>query len=50
MDVDRQSKDRVANEDDEALELFVRSSPRELEPVDLDRVAGGNGGMMVPNG
>jgi len=50
MIMDRQSNDRTANEDDDALELFVRSSPRDLKPGDLDLVAGGGGTCIVPWG
>jgi hypothetical protein len=48
--MDRQSKDKIARVDDEALELFVRSSPRDLEPGDLSLVAGGSGPCLVPYG
>ena len=48
--MDWQAKDKAATADDDALTLFVRPAPRELNPGDLDLVAGGNGGMMVPNG
>jgi hypothetical protein len=48
--MDRQSKDRAANQNEDALELFVRSSPRELESSELDRVAGGRRDLIVPWG
>ncbi|HEY5711243.1 MAG TPA: hypothetical protein VIT38_05045 [Allosphingosinicella sp.] len=48
--MDRQSKDPIANEDGEELELFVRSSPRELDSGELDRVAGGRRDLIVPWG
>jgi hypothetical protein len=48
--MDRQSKDKAAKVDGEELELFVRSSPRDLEPGDLELVAGGIGTCIVPWG
>jgi len=48
--MDWQAKDKAATADHDALTLFVRPARRELESGELDRVAGGNGGMMVPNG
>jgi hypothetical protein len=50
MVMDRQSKDEIAKIDDEALELFVRSPAEELEAGALQRVAGGNGSCICPNG
>jgi len=50
MVMDRQSNDTAAKVDDEALELFVRSSPRDLTLGDLDLVAGGGGTCIVPWG
>lgn len=48
--MDRQSNDKAAKVDDDALELFVRSSPRELKSGELDRVAGGRRDLIVPWG
>jgi hypothetical protein len=48
--MDWQAKGKAATADDDPLTLFVRPAQRELESGELDRVAGGNGGMMVPNG
>ncbi|HEY5711242.1 MAG TPA: hypothetical protein VIT38_05040 [Allosphingosinicella sp.] len=48
--MDWQSKDKAARPDDAALKVFVRSSPRELAPGELDRVAGGAKGLWVPDG
>lgn len=50
MNMDWQSKDKAARPDDAALKVFVRSSPRELAPGELDRVAGGAKGLWVPDG
>jgi len=48
--MDWQWKDEAAKADDAALTLFVRPAPRELESVEIDRVAGGSGPIMCPNG
>jgi hypothetical protein len=49
MDMDRQSREEIANIDDE-LKVFVRSPPQDLEPGALDRVAGGGRSVLVPIG
>ncbi|HEY5711245.1 MAG TPA: hypothetical protein VIT38_05055 [Allosphingosinicella sp.] len=40
----------AATTDDDALELFVRSPPEELEASALQLVAGGTGSCICPNG
>ena len=50
MTMDRQSKENIVNVDDDELKLFVRSSPRDLAPGELDRVAGGRRDLIVPWG
>jgi hypothetical protein len=50
MDMDRQSKEPVSNIDDDELKVLVRSSPEELDSGALDRVAGGAGVIIDPNG
>jgi len=44
-----QPNEIAANIDDE-LKVFVRPSPQELEPTELDRVAGGARPLWVPDG
>jgi hypothetical protein len=48
--MDWQSNDGAAKAGDDALTVFVRPAPRELEPGEIDRVAGGSGPIMCPNG
>ena len=35
---------------DEELKVFVRTSDRALEPGEMERVAGGTGTCIIPNG
>ena len=48
--MDKQSKAPTAAVEDDALKVFVRSSAEELEPSDLNLVAGGIGTCIVPLG
>jgi hypothetical protein len=48
--MDRQSKEKITNVDEDELKVFVRSSTQELEPGELDRVAGGRRDLIVPWG
>jgi hypothetical protein len=47
--MDKQSKELIANSDDSELTVFVREF-QELEPGELDHVAGGAGTCIIPNG
>jgi hypothetical protein len=48
--MDRRPEETIANVDDGELNVFVRSSPQELDPDELDRVAGGAGPRIDPEG
>ena len=43
-------KELVARSEDEQLKVFVRTSPQELSMGDIELVAGGLRGMIVPDG
>lgn len=43
-------KELVARTEDEQLKVFVRTSPQELTMGDIEVVAGGARGMIVPDG
>lgn len=43
-------KELVARSEDEQLKVFVRTSPQELTMGDIEIVAGGVRGMIVPDG
>jgi len=43
-------QESIATTDDDALELFVRPSPEELEASALQLVSGGSGSCICPNG
>jgi hypothetical protein len=43
-------KELIAAVDEDELTVFVRSAPQDLEPADLDRVAGGRRDLIVPWG
>ena len=47
--MDKQSKELIANTDEAELKVFVRAF-QELEPSELDLVAGGVGTCIVPFG
>lgn len=47
--MDKQSTELIANTDDAELTVFVRAF-QELEPSELDHVAGGAGTCIIPNG
>lgn len=49
MEMDKQSKEAIANTDDAELKVFVRAS-QELEISELELVAGGIGTCIVPWG
>lgn len=48
--MDKESKELIANSEDEGLKVYVRSCPRELAKDDLELVAGGVRGHWDPNG
>jgi hypothetical protein len=50
MNMDRQSKEPVANIDEDELKVFVRSSPEELDAGELHLVGGGGRSVLVPIG
>ena len=50
MEMDKQPKETIADTDEEKLEVFVRSAPRELAKDDIELVAGGVRGHWDPNG
>ncbi|HEX8224170.1 MAG TPA: hypothetical protein VF605_10170 [Allosphingosinicella sp.] len=47
--MDKQSKETIASADDAELTVFVRAF-QELEPSELDLVAGGVGTCIIPMG
>jgi hypothetical protein len=49
MAMDKQSKEPIAPID-ESEKVFVRASSQELEPGEIDRVAGGAGTCIIPQG
>jgi hypothetical protein len=48
--MDKRPKETIANVDDDELKVFVRAPHQELAPGELDRVAGGAGPRIVPEG
>lgn len=48
--MNKQLKEVAAKSDGEQLKVFVRTSPQELAVGDIEIVAGGNRGLIVPWG